>query len=175
MHCGRCRRCGTQREQGGAQDDGAGWAAPGDRVFVAVLNRQDGDGGLAATGEDGGVEIDQRRAGFDPVADGDARREALALEQDGVDADVQQEARARFGLQEAGVVAGMQLHDGARARRAQGLRRVGRRFDRQAVTHHASGEDRVGNLLERDDGPGKKRRERRAGRDGHRGLQNEKR
>ena len=142
-------------------------------MFVAVFDRQDGDGRFAVAGEHGGIEFDQRGAGFDPVAGGDARGEAFALEQDGVDADVQQHAGAALGLQEAGVMAGVQLHDGARTRCEQGQWAGAQRLDRQAVAHHASGEDRVGNLFEWDDGPGKECGERGAGRDGHRGLRSE--
>ena len=147
--CRSGRRAGSdhahQRLSGG---DRPTVAAPVDAERVTVLDDQHRDDGLAVALENVEIEFDERLSGAHRLAFGDARREAFALEQHGVDADVQQHAHAVRGFKNTRVMRAVQLRDDAVTRRVQD---TGARIDGQAVAEHAPGEHRIGHRLDRND------------------------
>ena len=91
------------------------------------------------------VEADQDLADFDLFALAHLRRESLALEQHGIDADMQQHFDALLGGDGQRVVGLVQLGDRAGHRRQQ-LARGG--VEGNAVADHLLGKDRIGYRFE---------------------------
>ena len=131
-----------------ADGDRPAVGAPVDTERVAVLDDQHGHHRLAVAFEDVDVEFDERLAGAHCLAFGHARRETLALQEHGIDADMQQHAHTVRGFEHAGVMRSMQLRDHAVARRIKDTRT---RVDGQTIAEHASSEHRIGHRLDRND------------------------
>ena len=99
------------------------------------------------------IEIDQRRAGLDHVADFDARRKPGAIQRHGVDANVHHDLHFIRADRER-VARAVEVHHFAGTRRAQSCVS---RIDRKAIADQLLREDRIGNPLERPDNAGKRR------------------
>ena len=72
--------------------------------------------------------------------------EALAVQLDGVDADVDEQFHAVVQFQSQGMA---RVGSGEHRTRGWGDDRRRRRIDGNALTDHTGGEDRIGNLLDR--------------------------
>ena len=131
-----------------ASGDRPAVGTPVDAVGVAVLDDQHGHHRFAVALEHVDVELNERLAGANRLAFGHARRKTFALEQYGIDADVQEHAHTVGGFEHARVMRAMQLRDGTVARRVEDARA---RVDGQAVAEHAPGEHWIGNRLDRND------------------------
>ena len=109
------------------------------------------------------VEGDQRLARHHPRALRDQNLEALALQRDGVDADMHQRLGAAIGAHRHRMAGAMNRGDDAVERRAQGRFN---RVDGDAVAQHAAGEDRIVDLLDRHEPAAERRGEDDGGGDG---------
>ncbi|MDR8952697.1 hypothetical protein FEP76_01171 [Burkholderia multivorans] len=96
------------------------------------------------------IELDQQVARFDARAGFDARGEALPVQLDGVDADVQQHFRAVRRRDRHRVTRAREMRHDARARCDQ---LAGKRIDADAVAEHPAGEHRIGHVGQCDDRP----------------------
>ena len=105
-----------------------------------------GDNGIEPLGHDGGDVVgDDQLARGDLVALADVGREALALQRDGVQSQVDQHAHVVGRHDDVGVRHQLQQ---LAADRSDRLDHPARRIDRGAVAHHALGEHGVGHVAE---------------------------
>ena len=123
----------------------------GDVGVVEPVGHQDrGDLRVARLVDDGGIKDDQGLTGADVIAGLDLDVESLAAQLDGVDTDVDEQFDARIELEPEGV-AGLWSGDDGGVGRADDRAVTG--LDGDAVTDDAGGEDRVGNLGDRNRTP----------------------
>ena len=148
---GNCRcAAGSAELQQRRADVHAGGGQRAQLEAFAIGEDQHRDQALAAACHLVQIEAQQRLALRDPRPFLDQGIEALALQLDGVQAQVQQQLGAVVGLQGHGMTRPRDVHDHTGAGRVEA---VVQRVDGDAVAHGAAGEHRVGDAAEGHHGP----------------------